>query len=228
MATDMGDCQPSQPISLLTAPRQAKKIVLLTAQPCPHQIVPNLPHDPSKEFVTHASGAFEQSGEIAWALLDALPCAVIVTDRQGNTLWVNRGFREICGYSFDEIKGKKPGALLQGLGTDPTSVRRIREAVQQSRTCSERLLNYDKRGRSYWISLDIAPFEIANHKGFIGIARDLTEGFSAITNTEQGIGQVGHLTEAVGHLALAANEEPELHQFFLSLADAVASLKSYK
>lgn len=169
-----------------------------------------------------------QHPSFAWKLLDALPCAIVITDREGNTTWVNHGFREICGYAPEEVRGKKPGSILQGPATDPLTVRRIRDALYQGKACSERILNYDKRGRSYWITLDIAPFEIGGQSGFVGIARDLTQGFAENARVEDEIARVSHVTEAVGHLALAANEEPELHQFFLSLADAVASLKLYK
>lgn len=161
---------------------------------------------------------------LAQVLLDTLPCAVIVTDLDGSMLWVNQAFREICGYSTEEAVGKKPGELLQGAGTDRGTVLRIRKALKRRERCSERILNYDKRGRSYWISLDISPFEADGAQGFIGVARDLTEGFAA--RPERGLGlEVGHMMEAVEHLAHAANEEPDLHQFCLSLADALASLK---
>lgn len=167
-------------------------------------------------------------GALAWILLDALPCAVIVTNSEGRTTWVNRGFQEICGYEAREVWGKTPGSLLQGPGSDPAIVSRMREALQKGVGFSERILNYDKRGRAYWISLDVAPFTLGGRSGFIGIARDLTEGFRTENSpTPNRVGRPGHLTEAVRALALAANEEQELHQFFLSLADAVASLKRY-
>ncbi len=161
---------------------------------------------------------------LAQVLLETLPCAVIVTDLEGGILWVNQAFSEICGYSAEEATGKKPGELLQGAGTDRGTVLRIRKALKRRERSSERILNYDKRGRSYWISLDISPFEADGVQGFIGVARDLTEGFAA--HPPRGLNlEVGHMMEAVEHLAHAANEEHDLHQFCLSLADALASLK---
>lgn len=157
-------------------------------------------------------------------LLRALPCAVIVTDLDGAISWVNQGFSEICGYRSEEVLGKKPGEILQGAGTDRATVLRIRRALKKRERCSERILNYDKRGRSYWISLDISPYEANGREGFIAVVRDLTQGF--IDPAERKLSmKVGHLTSAVEHLGRAANEEHELHQFCLSLADALASLK---
>lgn len=157
-------------------------------------------------------------------VLDALPCALIVTNSTGETLWVNRGFSEICGYSLEEALGKKPGDLLQGTSTDRATVVRIRRALKRRERSSERILNYDKRGRSYWISLDICPYEWSGGEGFIGIARDLTQGFEERVPRGPSL-DLGHFMGAVGQLAQAANEEHELHQFCLSLADALAALK---
>lgn len=157
-------------------------------------------------------------------LLSALPCAVIVTDLSGSISWVNPGFSEICGYGPEEVLGRKPGEFLQGAGTDRATVVRIRKALKRRERCSERILNYDKRGRSYWISLDISPYEADGREGFVAVVRDLTQGFVEPPRRALGL-EVGHLMSAVEHLARAANEEQELHQFCLSLADALASLK---
>ena len=40
--------------------------------------------------------------------------AVIVTDAEGKVEWVNKGFYNITGYSLEDIRGKKPGKILQG------------------------------------------------------------------------------------------------------------------
>ncbi|MCS7086862.1 MAG: PAS domain-containing protein, partial [Bacteroidia bacterium] len=40
--------------------------------------------------------------------------AVVITDKFGMTEWVNDAFVRITGYTLDEIKGKKPGDVLQG------------------------------------------------------------------------------------------------------------------
>ena len=57
--------------------------------------------------------------------------AVIITDPEGKTEWVNAGFTRITGFTLDDIQGIKPGILLQGEETDPVVVKRISAAVSR-------------------------------------------------------------------------------------------------
>ncbi|MEA2626121.1 MAG: hypothetical protein QOD06_2166 [Candidatus Binatota bacterium] len=101
---------------------------------------------------------------------------VLITDRDGRTLWVNDAFTRSSGYSLEELVGRKPGSILQGPDTDPAVVERIREALRSRRSCHEEILNYDKSRKPYWISLSIGPdFDADGHLvRFIGIAADVT------------------------------------------------------
>jgi len=71
--------------------------------------------------------------------------------------WVNPAFTTMCGYSLEEIKGRKPGHFLQGPQTDPAGVQRIREALRERRPCREVLVNYHKSGSCYRVDVSIAP-----------------------------------------------------------------------
>jgi PAS domain S-box-containing protein len=85
------------------------------------------------------------------------PEGFVVTDPRGLVEWVNPAFTAMCGYAFEEIKGRKPGQLLQGPGTDPASVARIREALREKRPCHETLVNYHKDGTLYRVDVRITP-----------------------------------------------------------------------
>ncbi|MDD3581387.1 MAG: PAS domain S-box protein [Desulfobacca sp.] len=102
--------------------------------------------------------------------------AVVITDKNGLTEWVNDGFTRMTGYTLPEVLGKKPGAILQGPLSDPATVSRIRAQLQKKEPFTEEILNYHKNGRPYWVSLDISP--ICNDRGevvrFISIQRDIT------------------------------------------------------
>jgi PAS domain S-box-containing protein len=102
--------------------------------------------------------------------------AVIITDAQGITEWANESFTRITGYTLEEVRGKKPGQLLQGPKTNPATIERIREALQKGVPFQEEILNYSKDKKEYWLNLDITP--IRNKKGeitnFIGIQQDIT------------------------------------------------------
>lgn len=85
------------------------------------------------------------------------PEAVAVTDPAGLIEWVNPAFSAMCGYTLGELRGRKPGALLQGPATDPAAVSRIRQSVREGRACRETLINYHKDGSPYRVAIQIAP-----------------------------------------------------------------------
>ena len=85
------------------------------------------------------------------------PDGFVVTDPNGLIEWVNPAFTAMCGYSLEELKGRKPGQVLQGPETDPASVQRIREAVRDRLPCRETLANYHKDGTLYRVDVAITP-----------------------------------------------------------------------
>ena len=103
--------------------------------------------------------------------------AVIITDKDGLTQWVNRSFEKITGYNYEEVKGIKPGEILQGVETSSDIVKRIGDAIQKKETIETDLLNYTREGNPYWVRLQIQP--VFNAQGeltnFISIQRDISE-----------------------------------------------------
>lgn len=83
--------------------------------------------------------------------------SVIITDADGRIEYVNDGFVTLSGYDVNEVMGQRPGDLLQGPDTDPDDVARIREGLASGQPFYEEVLNYDKWGSPYWISLVINP-----------------------------------------------------------------------
>jgi PAS domain S-box-containing protein len=103
-------------------------------------------------------------GELKARLLFALdglppvePEAWVATDPAGRVEWVNPAFTAMCGYSLEELKGRKPGHLLQGPDTDPAAVERIRHALRARSACRETLVNYHKDGSRYHVEVSIDP-----------------------------------------------------------------------
>ena len=84
--------------------------------------------------------------------------AVVVSGADGLVQWVNSAFSEMCGYSLEELRGKKLGPILQGPATDRATAARIRQAVHERRACRETILNYHKNGTTYLVDIDLAPF----------------------------------------------------------------------
>ena len=103
--------------------------------------------------------------------------AVVITDADGYTIWVNESFSKITGYSLNDMMNKKPGLVLQGAETDEKTNQRISECLQNRTSCQEVILNYTKDGQKYWLDLTIDPVfdEKGNLKQFIAIEKDVTE-----------------------------------------------------
>jgi len=103
--------------------------------------------------------------------------AVIITNKDGFTEYVNKGFVRMTGYTLDEIKGKKPGALLQGPDTDQAAVARIREQLASRTPFYEEILNYNKDGNAYWTSLAINPVfdDTGKLEKFIAVQAEITQ-----------------------------------------------------
>jgi PAS domain S-box-containing protein len=82
---------------------------------------------------------------------------MVVTCPLGRVEWVNPQFIAMCGHSFEEIRGRKPGEFLQGPDTDAGVVQRIRDAIRARRKCRERLYNYHRNGTRYAVEVALTP-----------------------------------------------------------------------
>ena len=71
-------------------------------------------------------------------------------------IYVNEAFATLTGYRPEEVIGRNC-RFLQGPDSDPTAVRRIRDAVAQGRPITEDIYNYRKDGSGFWNSLLISP-----------------------------------------------------------------------
>jgi PAS domain S-box-containing protein len=102
---------------------------------------------------------------------------VVVTDVVGHVEWINAGFTRISGFTIDELRGKKPGTVLQGPHTDSAVVAQIRERLAAHEGFKVELLNYHKSGRPYWVEIEVQPLRDTTGKltGFMGLEIDITE-----------------------------------------------------
>jgi PAS domain S-box-containing protein len=87
----------------------------------------------------------------------AAPTAMVVTDPFGRVEWLNATFSTMCGFTLSELAGYKPGQVLQGPGTDPAAVQRIRVAVAACQPVRETMVNYHKNGSAYRVDIAITP-----------------------------------------------------------------------
>ena len=137
--------------------------------------------------VSHASGASAQRtdalagmpADVRDRVLMAAGRSLTVSDarRPDHPLvWVNPAFERSTGFSFADAVGRNC-RFLQGLDTDPASVKAISEALRQRRGIEVTLLNHRFDGSAFWNELSISPvFDddgVLTH--FVGMQADVTD-----------------------------------------------------
>lgn len=102
--------------------------------------------------------------------------AVIITNCEGTTEWINDAFTRMSGYELSEIQGKVPGSFLQGAQTDMDAVKLIGTRLKNKEKVETTLVNYSKNGQPYTVNLQIFPIfnERGEHTHFISLQRDVT------------------------------------------------------
>lgn len=103
--------------------------------------------------------------------------SVVITGASGLIEYVNSGFTDLTGFTIEDVRGKKPGQVLQGKHTNTDTVDRIRKNLKERVAFYDEILNYDSDGSAYWISLAINP--VFNEQGmlthFVSIQANITE-----------------------------------------------------
>lgn len=138
-------------------------------------------HRPLRIIGTHSDIAERKKQETVLEQLSLVASntinGVIIADAEGRIEWINESFSRMTGYSLPESIGRKPGAILQGPGTDKAAVERIRQAIRDGKPIEETLLNYGKDGRSCYVHMKIDP--VRDKQGrvrkFVAIQNDVTE-----------------------------------------------------
>jgi methyl-accepting chemotaxis protein len=105
------------------------------------------------------------------------PHMVIITDPWGRVEWVNENFVKGCGYTLEEMRGKKPGQVLQGLHSDPAAIAKMRHAIEGRTPCACEIVNSRKNGTPYPAHISLGPvYDGDRLEGFLAVAKDITCG----------------------------------------------------
>ncbi|MEM1415499.1 MAG: ATP-binding protein [Myxococcota bacterium] len=103
--------------------------------------------------------------------------AVIITDAEGRTEWLNEAFTRHAGYDLAFMRGKVPGRVLQGPDTDPETVKTMAMALASREGFKVEVLNYTSDRKPYWVELEVRPLYDAAGKlrHFMAVQQDITE-----------------------------------------------------
>lgn len=121
--------------------------------------------------------------------------AVVITDAEGYTEWVNEGFTRITGFTLEDMYHKKPGELLQGPDSDPHVVRYMSDQLAAGKGFKTEVINYTRDGNKYWLSIEIQPIydDTGAITNFIAIESDITKQ----KETQQHLEEVSQLRQAI-------------------------------
>jgi len=100
---------------------------------------------------------------------------VMVTDTKGIIEYINPAFKDITGYTADEVIGHKT-SILQSGDTSEETYKQLWETINSGQTWRGEFRNRRKDGQYYWASATISPVlenGIVTH--FTGIQQDISE-----------------------------------------------------
>ncbi len=104
------------------------------------------------------------------------PACVVVTNKEGEIIFVNEKFLRLTGYSSREVEGKTPRILKSGYHSLEL-YQDLWQTITSGKNWTGELLNKKKSGEFYWESTMIAP--IKNEQGeithYMAIKEDITE-----------------------------------------------------
>jgi PAS domain S-box-containing protein len=101
----------------------------------------------------------------------------VITDSKGKIIWVNKAFEKITGYTLEECVGKSPGSLLQGMDSDPETIKYLKEQITEGKNFECEIINYHKNGNAYWVKVAGHPIfdQFGNLVQFFALEEDITE-----------------------------------------------------
>jgi PAS domain S-box-containing protein len=103
------------------------------------------------------------------------PVTVVITDINGNIVYVNPKFTEITGYSKDEVLGKNPRILKSGEMPEE-NYKNLWQTITSGNEWNGEFHNKRKSGELYWELASISPIVNSNGEilNFLAIKEDIT------------------------------------------------------
>lgn len=186
LARDLGDTGPDHERRFEYALTYQRDVVVPAAQRLLARVVPQTGANPdellSGQVTSWASGRSvpKAVGDLlVRRALNAATSGVTIADMTSEDhplVYVNTAFVQLAGVPPTQLIGHNC-RFLQGPGTDPATVARIRAAITAGRECRETLLNYRGPNQEpWWNEIHLSP--VTDHTGtvvsYIGVQTDVT------------------------------------------------------
>ncbi|WMM24868.1 diguanylate cyclase [Tissierella sp. MB52-C2] len=118
----------------------------------------------------------EQERKILSTAIEQSSVVILITDIEGNIIYVNSAFEKITGYSREDAMGKTPRILKSGL-TSPEIYEKMWFTISNGGTWNGEQINKRKDGSLYYEDSRITP--IYNKEGkltyYLAVKHDITE-----------------------------------------------------
>ena len=95
------------------------------------------------------------------------------TDTEGIITYANKRFRDVSGYSYDELIGK-PHSIIRHPDMPRATFAKMWDTIGSGQVFNGTIKNMRKDGRYYWVDLEILPIKNDEGKitGYISVARE--------------------------------------------------------
>ncbi len=114
--------------------------------------------------------------DVAEKVLECTMEGVMVTDRNGDMVWVNEAFCRISGYERDEVLGKSAGMLKSGL-QDSQFYAGMWQAIRATGAWEGEIWNRRKDGEAYpeWLTIRALAGSGGQPDCYVGVFSDLSK-----------------------------------------------------
>jgi PAS domain S-box-containing protein len=156
----------------------------------------------------------EEETYLRSAMFEQVPDGCVIVDWPSEkSLYMNEAFTRITGYTAADISGKSL-SCLQGSGTNPDTVAKIREALLHEQAFIGEILNYKKDGTPFWNLMRISPIRNtrAEVTHYVGILSDITESKRIQETLNEQRAQLARITRVASMGELSAALAHELNQ----------------
>jgi PAS domain S-box-containing protein len=138
------------------------------------------------------------------AALEQAHESVMITDRAGATVYVNRAFEDTTGFARDEILGENPRLLKSGLESESLYAD-LWSTLEAGETWSGCIFNKKKDGTPFVEQMTISPLRAEDAEGdvvgYLAIKRDVTRERALEFELQhaQQTGSIGQLASGIAH-----------------------------
>ena len=144
---------------------------------------------------------------VALQMIARSPFSLVVTDAglpDNPIIYANEAFFRTTGYSARETIGRNC-RFLQGPGTDPATIDRIRAAIAADAEITVDVLNYTAEGAPFWNRLLIAPLPdpTGRTRYCLGVQKPLGAERPVDDHTREALREIQHRVK--NHLALVVS-----------------------